>query len=194
MPAVDEDSVLLATAAMREKAAASLARGDGTQVEARSRAAYRIAIGSTADEHVIHARVRVAPSPRVEMRDVTLHLSSNIVEAEAGAGVMVPGWHGDPGVLDHHRNRIFAHDGAEAMAVLPVRRAAEGLSVVDLTHVWAVNWFHFLIEVCGRLSGLDPVPAGFRILVNGTALKGAFGRAFAVLAGDAAARAIPTGH
>ncbi len=194
MPWVDEDSILLATSAMREKGAASLARGDWAEVEALSRAAYRIAIGSTGDEHVNHARVGVAPTPAIEMADVTLHLCTNMVEAKDSAGVLIPGWHGDPGVLDHHRYRIFAHDGAEAMALLPVRRAADDLSVVDLTHVWERNWFHFLIEVCGRLAGPDAVPEGTRLLVNNTVLQGSYGEALAILAGEAAARAIPTGH
>lgn len=191
---VDEDSILLATSAMRDKGAMALARGDWTQVEALSRAAYRIAIGGTGDDHVNHARVAVAPTPAVEMTGVTLHLCTNIVEAAPGTGVMVPGWHGDPDVLDHLRYRIFTHDGAEAMAVLPARRTAKDLSVVDLTHVWASNWFHFLIEVCGRLSGPDAAPAGTRILVDRSALRGSYGEALAILGGEAVATAIPTGH
>ena len=188
---MDQASQFLTLSGHRDAAREYFDAGNWARVARHARAFHQVATGSEDASFVSFERVLMAKRRGGVLKDVELHLATNLT-CDQGR-VFSPDWRGDPLYEDYFRRRVFVHDGREAVIFAPAREVASGLDAIDLTHVWAHNWFHYLIEVLGLLA--DPQVAGDRgrILMNRSYLKGNFLSALEVLAPEHMARIVPTG-
>lgn len=142
------------------------------------------------DNYFSIERRSLSRQSNLNKNNVKLHLGTGITEA-SGA-IEIPDWASDPGKLDHSRRRMFVHDGSEGIIYEPSNAVAKIREAIDLSHVWSRNWFHFLIEVLGRLGKKrESIPSG-RILINRAVTAGVYRDAIDTLIPDLSDRLVPS--
>ncbi|MEH6522045.1 glycosyltransferase family 61 protein [Sulfitobacter sp.] len=188
---MQSNSHFLALEAIREVAALRLDDGNWSDVEDYARAFYHVDSGGGDTDFVDFRATTISTTQSIEFANVDLHLGTNLISMKEQT--FCPHWRADPQFFDHFRRRIFVHNGCDAMIFAPSRVVASGLEVIDLTHVWAHNWFHFLIEVVSLLAAPEVRESNLRILVNRSALKGNFLQALQILGAKYIDRIVPAG-
>lgn len=189
---IEQDRGLWAPTAMRQKGQELVNASRWDMAEALARRYMALATKDATPDFYRVSDVRISQAPAPIIGNTTLHLGTNATETDGG--IAFPHWPADPGLLNHRRLRIFAHDGNRGVVFVPSRLSATMADVIDLTHVWSINWFHFLLEVCGRLTDVHQSPNKARILINRDAFAGPYFDAIKMLAGRRIDRFAASAH
>jgi hypothetical protein len=186
---MDEETSLLCFDVLRRAGERAVASRSWAEAQGLARGAWLIASRLAEDGYLDFARVRLDARPEGRLDGVAFDVGTNLVAA--GDTLLVPEWDPDPDLLIHYRRRIFAHDGHEGVAFVPRRTTATAFDVIDISHVWHNNWFHFLIEICGLLADPEHARSPAKVIVNYAATTGPQGEALATLAPAFAERLVP---
>ncbi len=188
---MESDYKFLALEALRAEARRAIDSDSWPDVKQHAIAFQQLSMNTSNLPFIDFQRATISRPASSELANVDLHLNTNLSSKDGQT--FCPDWRADPDRLDHYRRRVFAHNGTDALICAPSHVVASNIEVVDLTHVWSRNWFHFLVETVSFFATPEVRDSNLKILMNRTNLSGSFIQTLQTLAPECLDRIIPAG-